>query len=148
MMSRSGAASCPGSSPEMETSPVQQALALLPALALGAGMGLLYDLLRPPRYHGGAVLGAVLDLLFALAAGAGAFVFALAAPSGRLGLWELAATLLGFLLYLHFLSPLVLPLLELPFRVIKSTMELFKKFEKFFEKSAKKSFQTEKNGLL
>ena len=67
---------------------------------------------------------------------------------GRTGLWDLSAALLGFLLYLHALSPAVLPLLEQGYRVMSNTMRLFKKIEKNLWKSAKKSFQTRKNGLL
>ena len=114
----------------METNPVSQALALLSSLLLGLGLGLLYDLLRPPRRRGSAALGALLDLFFALAAGAAAFVNAMSAGEGRLGLWELSASLLGFLLYLQLLSPLLLPLLELPERVMFKMIQSCKKAAK------------------
>lgn len=132
----------------MGTSPARQALALLLSLLLGSALGLLYDLLRPPRRESGALLGALLDLLFALAAAAAAFVNAMGAGNGRLGLWELSASLLGFLLYLHLLSPLLLPLLEASFRVMRSIIQLFKKVGKNLPESAKKSFQTRENRLL
>ena len=111
----------------MATSLSRQALTLLMALGLGQGLGLLYDLLRPPRRRGGTLCGAILDGLFALCAGAAAFVFAMGAGNGRLGLWELACILLGFLLYLHAMSPLILPLLELPYRVMENIMRSCKK---------------------
>lgn len=101
----------------MEISLDKQAAALLLALGLGLGMGLLYDFLRLPRRRGSRALAAALDAAFALGAGAALFSFAMAAGSGRLGTWELAAALAGFLLYMHGLSPSVLPLLERSFQL-------------------------------
>ena len=76
---------------------------LLTALLFGAGLGLLYELLRPLRHRAGRA-GALLDVLFAILSGIAAFVFAMGAENGRMGQWELAAMLAGFLLWLHFLS--------------------------------------------
>ena len=117
-----GAACCPASFPEMGIRPSAQALELLEALLLGVGLGLGYDLLRPPRRRSGRLGGSLLDLLFALLAGAAAFLSAMNNSGGRTGLWELSATLLGFLLYLYALSPAVLPLLEGWYRVMFNTM--------------------------
>ena len=132
----------------MGTSPSAQALELLAAGLLGTGLGLGYDLLRPPRHRLGGFGAVLLDVLFALLAGAAAFLKAMSRPEGRLGIWELAAALLGFLFYLHALSPGVLPLLESGYRMMSNTIRLFKKIEKNLWKCAKKSFQTRKNGLL
>ena len=132
----------------METSLQAQLLALGLALALGTGLGLLYDLLRPPRRYSGGLLAAALDLLYALAAGTAVFLHAMGAPSGRMGLWELSAALLGFLFYLHALSPALLPVLELPYRVMGNMMRLFKKIEKIFVKSAKKFFQNVREWII
>ncbi len=55
----------------------RQLWALLLALALGAAAGLLYDLLRPPRRRTGPRLGALLDVLFCLLSGCGAFLYAM-----------------------------------------------------------------------
>lgn len=143
-----GAACCPASFPEMGIRPSAQALALLEALLLGIGLGLGYDLLRPPRRRSGGLIGSLLDLLFALLAGAAAFLLAMSRQAGRTGLWDLSATLLGFLLYLHALSPAVLPLLEQGYQVMFNTIRLFKKIEKICGNLQKKSFQTRKNGLL
>ena len=76
---------------------MEQALRLTAGLALGAALGLVYDLLRPLRRRAGRA-GALFDVLFALLGGAAAFVFACAAPDARLGTWELGAMLAGFLL--------------------------------------------------
>ena len=132
----------------METSLRAQALSLLPALLLGMGLGLLYDLLRPPRRRMGKLPAALLDLFFALAAGAAAFLNALASSGGRLGLWGLTCTLTGFLLYLYALSPLLLPLLELPFRVISDTIRSCKNLGKKMGKTAKKIFSILKERII
>ena len=87
----------------MNASPVGEAALLLPALLLGIGLGLIYDLLRPLRRHVEKA-AAWTDVLFVLLAGAAAFALAMCVPDGRLGLWSLAAALLGFLLQLHLLS--------------------------------------------
>ena len=79
-----------------------QALSLLLGCALGAGLGLLYDLLRPIRRRGGDTLW---DLLFCLTAAAAAFLFAMRAENGVLGTGELLFSLLGLLLYFRLLSP-------------------------------------------
>lgn len=76
---------------------------LLTALVFGLSLGLLYDLMRPLRRRAGRA-GPLLDVLFALLSGLAAFLFAMGAENGRMGQWELAAMLAGFLLWLNFLS--------------------------------------------
>lgn len=95
----------PGSSVKnMELELGLQIRALLLAVGLGVLLGLLYDALRPLRRKTGSFCAAALDILFCVAAGAAVFVYAMGADSGRLGLWELSATLLGFLLYMYTVS--------------------------------------------
>ena len=89
----------------MELSISQQAAGLCSFGALGLGLGLLYDLLRPLRYYSRG--GGFYDALFC--AGAGLGLFALGMRSGRPGLWETACALLCFCLYINCLSPLLLP---------------------------------------
>ena len=132
----------------METSLRAQALSLLPALLLGMGLGLLYDLLRPPRSRLSPLPAALLDLLFALCAGAGAFLNAISGSGGRLGIWELSCSLAGFLLYLYALSPMLLPLLELPFRVMSNIIRSCKNIEKKMGKTAKKFFSILKEWII
>ena len=117
-----------------------QAERLLLALLLGLGLGLLYDLLRPPRRRF-TVLGPALDMLFGVAAAAAAFCFAMSAGGGRPGLWELSAALLGFLLYLHALSPQILPPLEDGLALLCRAGGGLKKFFRKSAKSAKILFQ-------
>jgi len=87
----------------MSASIADEAVVLLPALLLGIGLGLVYDLLSSLR-HCVERTAAWTDVLFALLAGAAAFSLAMYAPDGRLSLWSLTAVLLGLLLQLHLLS--------------------------------------------
>lgn len=118
----------------------RESAALLLAALLGALAGLLYDLLRPPRRALRQPWAALTDLLYALAVGAGLFFFAMSAGDGRLGLWELAAALLGFLLYLRRLSPLLLPLFTRAAAKTAKGLERLGKPAKFFAEKQKSSF--------
>ena len=86
-----------------------QAFSLLLSGLGGIGLGLFYDLLRPIRRRTGDLL---LDLLFCLGAAVLCFCSAMRAPTGRLGVWELGAALLGLCLYLSLLSPTLFPIFE------------------------------------
>ena len=125
----------------MGLDPRRELLRLLLALLLGFALGFVYDVLRPPRRRFGRAVAALLDLLFGLLAAIAAFLFAMSAGEGRLGLWELTASLLGFLLYLHSLSPLFYPLLTALLETLCSIMESTKKFCVNLQISAKKIFQ-------
>ncbi len=85
-----------------------QAVGLFLGAAFGAGLGLVYDLIRPLRRSAGG-LGWVFDALYALCAGFGLFVLSMCMPLGRPVVWEIMAAVLGFGAYLRFLSPLLLP---------------------------------------
>lgn len=84
-----------------------QALSLMLALALGAALGMLYDLLRPVRRRGN---NALWDVLFCLCAAVGAFLFAMRSPNGLLGTGEILLCGLGLLGYFQLLSPVFLPI--------------------------------------
>ena len=119
----------------------RQALGLLGALLLGLALGLGYDLLRPPRQGAGSLLTALLDVLFCLTAASAAFLYAMGASAGRLGLWELTAAFSGFLLYLHFLSPVFLPRWQRGWRLCCHIIGSCKKISDKCQISAKKNFQ-------
>ncbi len=125
----------------MAIDPRAQLLQLLGALILGLALGAVYDFLRPPRRRLGRLGASLLDLLFALLAGAVSFLYAMGALGGRLGLWELAACTLGFLSYLHLLSPLFYPLFSACFEFLCRIIGSCKKFCVNFQISAKKNFQ-------
>ena len=86
-----------------------QGLSLLLACALGGGLGLLYDLLRPLRRRS---RDWIWDTLFCLAAAVSGFCFSMHAETGRLGTGELFSLLAGFCIYIHFLSLLLFPKFE------------------------------------
>ena len=111
---------------------MQQGLTLLLALLLGAALGLGYDLLRPLRRRSRGVLTALIDVFYALGSGVLAFVFAMGAANGRLGVWELAFTLAGFLAYLHTLSRRVYPIMDGGMNILCG---IVKKIKKFFSKN-------------
>lgn len=96
----------------MEIAVGAQALGLALAFVMGAALGVLYDMLRPLRRRSGRGGAAALDVLYMLLCGVLSFMFAMSAGSGRLGVWELAATLAGFAGYMYTLSSAVFPLLD------------------------------------
>lgn len=124
----------------MEIQIKEQALAIAVALLLGLGIGMLYDLLRPLRRRGGKPLSAAADALFALVSAFGIFLFAMQADNGRLGTWELAASLLGFLLYMHGLSGFVLPVIEKIFQIIGKFLAACREYIKKVQNLLKKLF--------
>lgn len=91
---------------DMEIVLTEQALALGLGAVLGALLGLLYDIIRPPRRRASRTAAAIIDVVYGLIVGAGVFFYTMAAPGGRLGLWELALILLGFLVYIWLVSDL------------------------------------------
>ena len=112
----------------METELSRQSLALLAALLMGVGIGVVYDMLRPVRRRTGRLAGAALDILFCAASGCAAFFYAMGAGDGRLGLWELAAALVGFLLYMHTLSECLLRLFTALLDALCAAVLAVKKF--------------------
>ncbi len=128
----------------MELSIRAQALSLGLALALGAALGLLYDLLRPVRHHGG---GPVWDALFCLCAAAAAFLFAMHAPGGVLGSSEVLLSLFGLLLYFQLLSPVFLPIFGKLDRVIGAIWIFTQNLRKKFFFLQKNSFKNRRNDI-
>lgn len=94
----------------MQIDPIRQAEALLLAALIGLGAGFVYDLLRPPRWHGRALRAFLADALFCLILGAALFLYAMSFGEGRLGLGALASAWTGFLAYHALLSPRLLPI--------------------------------------
>lgn len=125
----------------MEIQLDRQALALLLALALGILTGLIYDFLRPLRRRLGSRVGAVLDVLFCLIAGAALFSYAMSAKNGRLGLWELTTILIGFLIYMHTVSEFIVRFFSAVLDILCRLMARCKKIIKKTAVSAKIVFQ-------
>ena len=103
------------------------------SLALGAALGLVYDILRPPR-RAMKKCGFMLDLLFCALAARGAFSLAMHNADGRFGLWAVAAGSAGFLLWLALASPLAAPFF---LRLWTSVAKGVKKAVKIAKKSIK-----------
>ena len=120
----------------MEVSIMSQLTELIRFAALGLGLGLLYDLMRPMRYSGkGALLW---DSIFCFCAAAGGFVLSMG--RGRLGIWSIGATLAMFCLYINFLSPLLLPIFLDTFKTMHNFRRLIAVKAKILQKSVKKFF--------
>lgn len=132
----------------------QQVRCLLGALALGCGVGFVYDVLRCLRWRTRRALGRmVLDLLFWLCATGTLFFWALTAGGGVVGPGLCLWLFLGGCAYLRFLSPLLLPFLGravgivakfcsfvlFPFRQCAKALKWLEKKLRFF---AKKPFQS------
>ncbi len=114
---------------------------LMWAFLLGTGAGLLYDIFRPLRAHRGRAAGIILDIIFALACGISLFIFAMASDDCRLGLWQLTASLLGFLAYLYSLSRIFEPALNTVYEYLSCFKRKIKKILKKIQNSAKNLFK-------
>jgi hypothetical protein len=115
-----------------------QALSLLLGCALGAGLGLLYDLLRPIRRRGGDTLW---DLLFCAAAAFLCFLLAMREENGRLAGGQLMSSLAGLLLYEQLFSPPLAPLADRSAAGISTIWIFSADCLKKIQKNAKKLFQ-------
>ena len=124
----------------MEQSIEGQALELLAFLLGGAMLGLVYDMLRPIRRAAGRGGGA-LDVLFCAAGGALFFLLAMRSESGRMGTWSLAASAVGFCMYMHTLSAVLLPVFAAVDAAAVQAAQGCKKVIKKFCKYAKSIFQ-------
>ena len=117
-----------------------QAVSLLLACALGAGLGLRYDVLRALRRRG---RDTPWDLLFCLLAALCAFLFAMRAENGLYGTGELLLSLAGLLLYFQCLSPLCLPIFTAGLEKIRVFWIITQNSAKKVAFSAKKLFSNE-----
>lgn len=139
------APSGPGFSADMEIEISRQAVALGLAFALGVLLGLLYDFIRPFRRRASKAAAVCMDVFYGLAAGCGVFLYAMAAPGGRLGIWELGLTLLGFLGYTWTLSDTVYKLTDAVYRNalrfahgIENILKNFRNMTKLFFQNVQK----------
>lgn len=130
-----------GFSADMSVDILIQTKALAFALFLGFVLGLVYDLVRPIRRRSSTWAERVLDALFALFSGSAVFLYALAAPGGRLGVWELCFTLLGFLMYTHFLSDRIFSVTDRFYVLVIGFIRRIKNFIKKFLIVTKMYFQ-------
>ena len=127
-------------SAEVSQDIAQQLGTLLRFLGGGFGLGLLYDLLRPPRRMAEKG-GAWLDVLFCAAAAAAVFCLTMTIENAHLGGWELIAALAGFCIYINSLSRLLLPIFDKCARLLAAALAACKKIIKNTALSAKSIFQ-------
>lgn len=121
----------------MELSITWQAMSLLCFALLGLLLGLVYDMLRLPRYRLRAPL--LWDGLFCAVGAAGCFMLSMG--SGRLGTWEMLIVPASFCLYIYCMSSRVFP-------IICQFSRLLVRLVRFLEKKyffIKKFFSNESN---
>ena len=94
----------------MELSIGAQTISVAAAALCALAAGLLYDLLRPLRAASGPVPAVLCDMLFCLYCTLSLFCVGMLFCGGRLSLWEPAAFLSVFGLYLFGVSPSVSPI--------------------------------------
>ena len=131
----------PDFSADMEIELTKQAAALGAAFVLGVLLGLIYDFLRPYRRRASTAAAALIDVAYGLCSGCGVFLYAMAAPCGRLGLWELGLTLLGFLFYTWTFSDRVYRLTDGVYRLLRRLVLYLEKIIKKFRNMTKLFFQ-------
>lgn len=131
----------PAFSDDMEIDLTKQAMALAAAFVLGVLLGLIYDFLRPFRRRASVAAAACIDVFYGLSAGSGVFLYAMAAPGGRLGIWELSLTLLGFLAYIWTLSDIVYRLTDGVYELVRRLVIWPEKILKNFRNMTKLFFQ-------
>ena len=85
--------------------------------------------------------GGALDVLFCAAGGALFFLLAMRSESGRMGTWSLAASAVGFCMYMHTLSAVLLPVFTAVDAAAVRAAQGCKKVIKKFCKYAKSIFQ-------
>ena len=90
---------------------------------------------------GQSIEGQALELLAFLLGGALFFLLAMRAGSGRMGTWSLAAAAVGFCMYMHTLSALLLPVFAAVDAAAVRAAQECKKVIKKFCKYAKSIFQ-------
>ena len=117
------------------------------ALALGLVLGLVYDLLRPPR-RAMRKLAFLPDLVFCALAAFGAFSLAMRDEYGRFGLWSVAAGLAGFLLWLELISGLFAPVAARFWSLAARAVRFVVKYAKMPFISAKNLFSDLKSRFI
>ena len=120
--------------------PVSEQLALfLQAVALGAALGLVYDLFRVLRDLGGRIWGGILDVLFCLTAAVSLFLFVMAGD-GEMRIFVILGAAGGMLLFLCLAGPLLRPVWRFWLSVLLLPARTMKKILKKCGRKGKKLF--------
>ena len=124
---------------------VSEQLALfLRSIALGAVLGLVYDLLGVLRSLGGRLLGGVLDALFCLTAASSVFLFVMAGD-GELRIFIALGVAGGAVLFWCLLGGLLRPVWRFWLDLILFPVRLIRKFLKKCRQRGKKVFSFWRN---
>ena len=128
--------------------PISQQLTIfLQAAALGAVLGLVYDLLRVLRTLGGRLWGGALDVLFCLTAAASLFFFVMAGD-GEMRIFVLLGAGGGMLLFLCLAGPLLRPVWRFWLSVALFPARMAKRVLKKCRRKAKKLFSFGKTRVI
>lgn len=120
--------------------PISEQLALfLRAVALGAVLGLVYDIFRALRTLGGKLWGGLLDALFCLTAAASLFLFVMAGD-GEMRIFVVLGMAGGMLLFLCLAGPLLRPVWRFWLDILLFPVRTVKVFLKKCGQKAKKLF--------
>ena len=111
----------------------------LRAVALGASLGLVYDLFRTLRTLGGKLWGGILDVLFCLMAAASLFLFVMAGD-GEMRIFVVLGAAGGMLLFLCLAGPLLRPIWRFWLNLLLFPLRLVKRILKKCGQKAKKLF--------
>ena len=128
--------------------PISEQLALfLRAVALGAALGLIYDLFRILRTLGGKLWGGLLDALFCLTAAASLFFFVMAGD-GEMRIFVVLGTAGGMLLFLCLAGPILRPVWQFWLSVLLFPVRLLIRFLKKCGRTTKKLFSFGRNRVI
>ena len=120
--------------------PVSEQLVLfLQSAALGAVLGLVYDLFRTLRTLGGKIWGGILDVLFCLTAFSSIFFFVMAGD-GEMRIFILLGAAGGMLLFLCLAGPFLRPVWRFWLDLILFPVRVVKRFLKKCGRETKKFF--------
>lgn len=122
----------------------EQLAMFLRSVLLGAGLALIYDLLRVLRRLGGRILGGVLDALYCALIFV-SIIFFVMAGDGELRIFVLMGIGGGAVLFFCLLSPVLLPLWELWLDIFLAPVRLIGAILKKCGKICKKLFSFWKN---
>ena len=122
----------------------EQLAVFLRAIALGAVLGLLYDLLGALRSLGGRVWGGVLDMAFCLTAAASVFLFVMAGD-GELRIFIALGVIGGAVLFWCLLGEILRPVWAFWLELALLPVKFVEKFLKKCGRKGKKVFSFWKN---
>lgn len=122
----------------------EQLAVFLRAIALGAALGLVYDLLGALRRLGGRIWGGFLDVVFCLTAAASVFLFVMAGD-GELRIFIALGVVGGAVLFWCLLGEILRPIWAFWLGLALLPVELVKKFLKKCGRKGKKVFSFWRN---